>query len=362
VSTLSAGYWQITEIAKALSQEARVLVLDEPTASLTKDETDMLFERIRDLRRSGMAIVYISHRMAEIYDIADRITVLRDGRRIRTDAVQDFPVGEVISEMLGKKTRGERRRIREGPKVARLDERPVLEIDGLRSDEGVAGVDLHVHPGEIVGVAGLMGSGRSELVRAIFGIDRITAGTVRVGGKAVRIRNPRDAVKAGLALVPEDRRVEGLVLDHSVETNARLPSIASGWQGWLRPKEGSVLARQIVDDLGVRTTSVKKTIGLLSGGNQQKVVIGKWLVTDPMVFILDEPTAGIDIGAKVEIMTKLREFAQRGKGVLVISSELAELLEMTDRIVVLTEGRITSQYDTSDLESEEALHRAIQGV
>jgi ribose transport system ATP-binding protein len=362
VSTLSAGYWQITEIAKALSQEARVLVLDEPTASLTKDETDMLFERIRDLRRSGMAIVYISHRMAEIYDIADRITVLRDGRRIRTDAVQDFPVGEVISEMLGKKTRGERRRIREGPKVARLDERPVLEIDGLRSDEGVAGVDLRVHPGEIVGVAGLMGSGRSELVRAIFGIDRITAGTVRVGGKAVRIRNPRDAVKAGLALVPEDRRVEGLVLDHSVETNARLPSIASGWQGWLRPKEGSVLARQIVDDLGVRTTSVKKTIGLLSGGNQQKVVIGKWLVTDPMVFILDEPTAGIDIGAKVEIMTKLREFAQRGKGVLVISSELAELLEMTDRIVVLTEGRITSQYDTSDLESEEALHRAIQGV
>jgi ribose transport system ATP-binding protein len=362
VGTLSAGYWQVTEIAKALSQDARVLVLDEPTASLTQEETDVLFERLRHLRGQGMAIVYISHRMAEIYAIADRITVMRDGRRVRTDAVATFPVEEVIAEMLGKEEAGEREHQRKEHRPIDRSVQPMLRLQGLESENGIDGIDLEVYPGEIVGLAGLMGSGRSELTRAVFGVDKITAGTVSVAGREVRIRSTRDAMQAGIALVPEDRRVEGLVLEHSVEANARLPKIARGFHGWLSTGDGVRHAEDLVERLDVRTTSVRKTIGLLSGGNQQKVVIGKWLMTDPKVFILDEPTAGIDIGAKREIMEKLREFADGGKAVLVVSSELEELLEVSDRIVVLRQGRVTSQFEARELESEEALHRAIQGV
>ncbi|MCW2952190.1 MAG: monosaccharide transporter ATP-binding protein family [Conexibacter sp.] len=364
IGALPAGYWQITEIAKALSQHARILVLDEPTASLTKDETQALFDQLRVLRAAGIAIVYISHRMAEIYDIADRITVMRDGRKIRTDTVAQFPVGEVISEMLGRAAERQLRRVNPQTTSPVHDPAapPLLQIRGLHSANGINGLDLEIRAGEIVGLAGLMGSGRSELVRAVFGIDKVTAGTISVAGREVKIRNPRDAIEAGLALVPEDRRVEGLVLAHTVEANTRLPTIAAGWHGWLATNVGDQLAQKMVERLDVRTSSVRKPVGLLSGGNQQKVVIGKWLLTEPEVFMLDEPTAGIDIGAKLQIIETLRQFADGGKAVLVISSELQELLEISDRIVVLRDGRADRELTPDEFESEEALHRALQGV
>lgn len=384
VGPLAASYWQITEIAKALSQDANVLVLDEPTASLTKDETETLFQRIRMLRDAGMSIVYISHRMAEIYDIADRITVMRNGCRIRTAAISQYPVGEVIADMLGeqKERAPKQHKTSEhvGPATdedksssnpplsipSRSDRapktNPLLQIRDLHSDNGINGLDLDVRAGEVVGLAGLMGSGRSQLVRAMFGIDKITNGTVRVGGQDVRIQNPRDAIRAGIALVPEDRRMEGLVLEHSVETNTELPLIASGRRSWISKGETLRLAQQVIQRLDVRTSSARKAVGLLSGGNQQKIVIGKWLLTEPNVFLLDEPTAGIDIGAKKEIMRILRQFAASGKAVIVISSELEELLQVSDRIVVLRNGRVDDTYRGHQFTSEEALHRAVQGV
>jgi ribose transport system ATP-binding protein len=362
VGSLAASYWQITEIAKALSQGANVLVLDEPTASLTKDETNTLFKRVRVLRDSGIAIVYISHRMAEVYDIADRITVMRNGQRIRTASVADYPLRDVIADMLG----GQKKATDDGAGPHRREAskglRPMLQIRELHSNKGIKGLDLDVYAGEIVGLAGLMGSGRSELVRAIFGIDKITSGTLVVDGNAVQIGNPREAVRAGIALVPEDRRTEGLVLEHSVETNSELPVVAAEHKGWI-PRSYTVrLARDVIERLQVRTSSPSRPVNLLSGGNQQKVVIGKWLLTQPKVFMLDEPTAGIDIGTKLEIMRTLRRFAESGKAVIVISSELEELLQVSDRIIVLRNGRIDDTYKDRHFISEEDLHRAVQGV
>jgi ribose transport system ATP-binding protein len=371
VGPLAASYWQITEIAKALSQEAKVLVLDEPTASLTKDETDALFKQIRTLRSSGMAIVYISHRMAEIYDIADRITVLRNGVRVRTEAANEYPVRRVIADMLGEQktelagaiTGHEEADVHGKPRPLPIrGDKPLLSLRNFSSSNGIKDINLDVYPGEIVGLAGLMGSGRSELARAVFGIDKITGGSITVAGETVQIGRPRDAVRAGLALVPEDRRVEGLVLEHSVESNAELPMITRNGQSWISNKESRGLAKDVIERLDVRTSSTRKSIGLLSGGNQQKVVIGKWLLTDPRVFILDEPTAGIDIGAKREIMHLLQQFAASGKAVVFISSELAELLEVSDRIVVMKDGRINEEYQDQEYVSEENLHRAVQGV
>ncbi|WP_140416612.1 ATP-binding cassette domain-containing protein, partial [Arthrobacter globiformis] len=296
--------------------------------------------------------------------------------RIRTEAVSDYPVGEVIADMLGEqKERAPKQQEStapdplmskpvssvQSPKTPRQTN-PLLQIRALHSANGISGLDLDVRAGEVVGLAGLMGSGRSELVRAIFGIDRITNGSVRVGGRDVKIRNPRDAIRAGIALVPEDRRMEGLVLDHSVETNSELPLIASGRRSWISKGETLRCAQHVIKRLDVRTSSTGKAVGLLSGGNQQKIVIGKWLLTEPKVFLLDEPTAGIDIGAKKEIIRILRQFAASGKAVIVISSELEELLEVSDRIVVLRNGRVDDSYRGHQFTSEEALHRAVQGV
>jgi ribose transport system ATP-binding protein len=302
--------------------------------------------------------------MAEIYDIADRITVLRNGRRIGTAPAADYPVAEVIADMLGpqhsplEESPGSRQR----PAFVNTHQEPMLKVRDLHSDNGVHGINLDVHAGEVVGLAGLMGSGRSEFVLSLFGLDKITQGSVCVDGKEVHISNPRDAIAAGIALVPEDRRMEGLVLEHSVETNAELPFLVSKRKGWIRKGETSRLANQMIRDMDVRTSSPRKTIGMLSGGNQQKVVIGKWLLTDPKVFVLDEPTAGIDIGSKTEIARKLRQYAASGKAVLVISSELEELLEVSDRIVVLRDGRVDDAYEGQEFTSEESLHRAVQGV
>ncbi len=357
VKNLSTGAWQLTEIAKALSQQARVLIMDEPTASLTANETGALFTLIRQLKQQGLSVVYISHRMEEIFQIADRVTVLRDGQSVLTEETKNVTMADLIEHIVGKKVEGvfewlERNVERSGT--------PLLDITDLHSDNGLQGVSLQLYPGEIIGIAGLMGSGRTELARALFGIDRITKGSIRIKGKTVTIRNPRDAVKVGLSLIPEDRRAQGLILDHALKDNLVLPRIDTlTRRGFVNDQKVNALSEELVKRLNIRTSSIYKQVRLLSGGNQQKGVIAKWLAANPDVLIMDEPTAGIDIGAKGEIVTMIRELANSGKGIIMISSELPELLAVSDRIVVLRDGSLEQELSRRDVKSEQALQHLL---
>jgi ribose transport system ATP-binding protein len=357
---LPTVYWQLTEIAKALSQDARVLIMDEPTAALAKTETAQLFELMRRLKEQGIAIVYISHRMEEVFEICDRITVLRDGRRVLTEETAKLTMQQVIDQIVGRKLEQamewKERHVSEGAEA-------LLEIHSLASGTKLRGIDLELRRGEILGLAGLMGSGRSELARAIFGIDPIDAGEIRVRGRPLRVRSPQDAIAAGIALIPEDRRAQGLILDHSVRDNFLLPVLGRlSRGGFVDDREGDQLARSFVKRLTIRLRSIDQPIRLLSGGNQQKVVIAKWIGTEPEILIMDEPTAGVDIGTKGEIVDMIRAFAQAGNGVLIISSELPELLAVSDRVLILREGRVERELDRREIETEEELHHAVQGV
>jgi ribose transport system ATP-binding protein len=357
---LSTGYWQLTEIAKALAQEARVLIMDEPTASLTETEVQSLFGLIRKLRDRGMSVIYISHRMEEIFRIADRITVLRDGRRVVTEPTSAMSMQRVIDHIVGQAMEHafawQERQVDRG--VA-----PLLEVQNLAAGSSVRGVSFHLFPGEILGIAGLMGSGRTEMARALFGIDPIRTGQIRVLGSEIVIRRPGDAIGHGFSLVPEDRRLQGLVLDHSVKDNVLLPvRHRLRRRGLINDTKGDKLTRSTVESLQVKTASIFHPIRLLSGGNQQKIVIGKWLGTDPNILIMDEPTAGVDIRAKTEILGVIRRLADRGKGVIVISSEPAELLAVSDRILVMRDGEVTRELNRREIGSEEELHRAVQGA
>lgn len=356
IRTLSTGSWQLTEIAKALSQNARVLIMDEPTASLTSSETRALFEIIRTLKTQGIAVVYISHRMEEIFEVADRVTVLRDGHNVGTHSVSDVTMAGLIEEIIGKKVETafswqERTVDRSVP--------PLLQVKDLRASL-LRGVSLEVYPGEIVGLAGLMGSGRTELARALFGIDRIDAGEIRLRGQSLKLGSPQKAIEAGICLIPEDRREQGLVLDHSVKSNLMLPLLPRLSQnGVVNDTQGRTLSESLVERLAIRTDSVMKKTRLLSGGNQQKIVIAKWLAAEPDLLIMDEPTAGVDIGAKGEIVALIRELADAGKGVIVISSELPELLAVSDRILVMREGMIEQSLERRNIKGEPQLQQIL---
>ena len=360
VADLSTGYWQLTEIAKALSREARVLIMDEPTSSLTKTESEALFDLIRRLKANGISIVYISHRMEEVFRIADRVTVLRNGRNVITDETSNLTLDEVIDHIVGEKMEGafewrEREVDRTGS--------PLLKVKGLSATGRFRDVSFELYPGEILGLAGLMGSGRTEIARALFGIDAVDAGEILVHGRPVLIRGVRDAMDVGISLIPEDRRLQGLVLDHSVKDNLLLP-LLKGLQrrGVVDDRRGERTVGALVERLKVKASSIFEPIWLLSGGNQQKVVIAKWLAAEPDVLIMDEPTAGVDIGAKTEILDIARDLADSGKGIIVISSELTELLAVSDRILVLQDGTVKRELNRRDVESEEELHRAVQSV
>jgi ribose transport system ATP-binding protein len=358
VRRLSAAGMQLVEIAKALSQSARILVMDEPTASLARGEVEALFRIIDRLKRRGIAIVYITHRLEEVMAVADRVTVLRDGRLVGTrptsaldvEALIEFIVGSSAGQVL----EGRERSVdRSGT--------PLLSLRGVSTPSGLRDVDLDLHAGEILGLAGLMGSGRSELARAVFGIDAMSAGEIRLRDEPVRIRRPADAIERGIVLVPEDRRTQGLVLDHSVERNltlALLRRLSRG--GLLDDDEGAEIAKRYVARLGIRTPSLAMPVRRLSGGNQQKVALAKWLATDPDVLILDEPTVGVDITTRSEIAGLVRNLAEQGKAVLVISSELAEILALADRILVLREGRIDRSVHRAEVADEPELHRLVQ--
>jgi ribose transport system ATP-binding protein len=357
---LPTSYWQLTEIAKALSQDARILIMDEPTAALAKTETDQLFALMRRLKEQGISIVYISHRMEEVFEVGDRVTILRDGRKVLTEASKALTISQVIDHIVGRKLEQAMAwKARETPP----ETDSLLEIRNLRSGK-LQGLDLEVRHGEIVGLAGLMGSGRSELARAIFGIDPIDSGEVVLRGRPVDVRGPRDAIDVGIALIPEDRRAQGLVLDHTLKQNFLLPLLKRLLigLGFLDDRKGDRLARSFVERLAIRTPSIDHPVQLLSGGNQQKVVIAKWLATEPQLLLMDEPTAGVDIGTKGEIVTMIRDFADAGNSVIIISSELPELLAVSDRVVIMRDGRVERTLPRVEIRSEEDLHHAVQGV
>ena len=360
VQTLPTGYWQLTEIAKALALDAKVLIMDEPTASLTKTESEALFELIGRLKAQGVGIVYVSHRMEEVYRICDRITVLRDGGVVLSDAVADLSPEQIVAAIVGREV--DALEWVERP-AATKDTAPLLEVRNLTAANGVTDMSFTLHAGEILGLAGLMGSGRTELAKLIFGIDRPKSGEILLRGEPAGITNPRIAIADGIALVPEDRRLQGLVLDHSVRENLLLPLLPGLNRGPLvDDRRGDQLAARLIERLQIKLASAKRPVRLLSGGNQQKVVIAKWLGRDPDVLILDEPTAGVDIGTKSEIIQRIRELADSGKAVMVIPSELAELLAVSDRVLVLRNGTVTDDLDRRDIHDEESLQLAIQGV
>jgi ribose transport system ATP-binding protein len=339
ISELTVARQQMVEIAKALSFRTRVLIMDEPTAALNNAEIDELFRIIRQLKSEGVGIVYISHKMDEIQRIADRVTVMRDGTYINT-VPASTPMPEVIAMMVGRRLEHAQKTIPDtsGNEV-------LLDVRGLQRGRVIRDVSFQVRRGEILGFAGLMGAGRTEVARAVFGADSIEAGEVRVSGRAIRLKSPQDAVRAGIGYLSEDRKHFGLATGMDVEANITLPSLSR----WLklgtfmnRPAMRAV-AQQMVDKLRIKTPSLTQTARLLSGGNQQKVVIAKWLVRDCPVLIFDEPTRGIDVGAKSEIYKLLNELAAQGRAIIVISSELPEVLQLSHRVLVMCEGRITGE-------------------
>lgn len=337
---LGVGKQQLVEIASALARQCRVLILDEPTAALTDPEIEELFRHVRRLRESGVGILYISHRMDEIRRIADRVTVLRDGRCIATHQARDLDLDQVIREMAGKTLVSTR------PQQRSLEDHPtLLEVRDLMAPPAVHGVSFSVKSGEILGIAGLVGSGRTELLRALFGADRHLSGQIRVAGSPVTIRDPSDAVAAGIGMIPEDRKGQGLLLERSVLLNATLNTLqAESRAGIINRKHQLAAVEQGCRDLEVQLNRLGQPIASLSGGNQQKVILIRWLLRGCRILLLDEPTRGIDIAAKEMIYGLLRSLACEGKALVMVSSELVELMALCDRIVVLSAGRLTGTF------------------
>jgi ribose transport system ATP-binding protein len=334
VQRLSVAAQQQVEIAKALTLEAKLLILDEPTAALGGPETERLFSQVDRLKKQGVSFIYISHRLDEIARIADRIVVLRDGNLVARHACADVPVNVLLENMVGRSVD------RIFPAKATPGDQEVFRCERLTSANGrFRDISFTVHDGEIVGIAGIVGAGRSELVRAIVGVDPLASGEVAIDGKTVRIREPDDAIREGMLLVPEDRKAQGLVLDHSVASNLSLGNYDRiGNRGWLSPKKIRCFARKAIQRLGVKGTP-QQLARHLSGGNQQKVIIARWISRVPKVFILDEPTRGIDMGARSAIYETIAGLARDGMGVIVVSSDLEEVLGLSHRILVLSRGR-----------------------
>jgi ribose transport system ATP-binding protein len=357
VADLSVSKQQLVEIAKALSTNARILIMDEPTSALTAKEIDDLFKIIRKLRdNTACGIVYISHRLDELQHITDRVTVMRDGQTVQTSPFAELTMEEIISLMVG-------REIKEKfPRVACPLGKKILEVKNLRAGKMVKNVSLELYEGEIVGIAGLMGAGRTELTRAIFGIDPKDGGSIILDGVDVRINRPEDAISAGIVLVPEDRKKDGLCVRLSVRENIALPNLDALCEilGIVhRGREGKMVDKT-VKNLAVRLSGPEINAGSLSGGNQQKIVVGKWLARNSRVVIFDEPTRGIDVAAKVEIYNLMNGLKKNGIGVMFVSSEMPEIIGFADRIVVMCDGRITGHFQSAEATQNKILEKATQ--
>lgn len=339
-SNLTVAQQQIVEIAKALSLDARILVMDEPSAALTTREVDRLYAVIRELKAQGIGIVYISHRLDEIFEVCDRVSVLRDGQNVGEKPVVDVTRKSLIEMMVGRELKDE------FPARDTHIGEPRLEVNGLNRGNAVKDVTLNVREGEILGLTGLVGAGRTETVRLIFGADKRDSGIVKLDGKELKIKSPSDAIRARIGLLTEDRKLQGLVLPHSVRDNFALPNL--DWLsrlGFVKRKEERESFGGYVDSLKIKVPHQEQAAKNLSGGNQQKVVLAKWLARNCEVLIFDEPTRGIDVGAKYEIYCLMNELAAKGKSIIMISSELPEILGMSDRILVMHEGRVTGEID-----------------
>ena len=351
VSSLSVANRQRVEIAKALSLNARVLILDEPTAALPEADVLRLFAIVRNLRARGVGVVYISHRMAEIFALADRVTVLRDGAYVATRQVAETTEPELIAMMVGRTID------HLFPKLDTTPGAPVLEVRDLVSPPVVRGVSLTVRAGEIVGLAGLIGSGRSELAQTVFGMTPASAGEIRIDGRPVRIASAAEAKRHGIAYVPEDRGSQGIIRPMTLRENVSLAVLRRvAGRGFIDRAGETALAVDAIARFSIRARGPEQIVGKLSGGNQQKVVLGKWLATKPRLLIMDEPTRGIDVGAKAEIHKLMSELAAQGLAVLMISSELPEILGMSDRILVMREGRIAAEFARGQADQETIAH------
>jgi len=356
VNRLSVAQQQMVEIAKATSQDSKIIVMDEPSATLTEHELQSLFALIRQLKSHGVSIIYISHRLEEIFEICDRVTILRDGHKIATHDIGDVTREAIIRQMVGRELK------QMIPKEPAPRGEPALVIRNLSRKGVLHDINLTAYKGEVLGIAGLVGAGRTELARAIFGADPIDSGTMELFGKPVRIRSPQAAIRLGIGLVTEDRKAQGLVLGMVVRENITLANLpALSVFNFIQAGREREVARKFVNDLAVRTPTIEQTVQNLSGGNQQKVVLAKWLFTDSRVLIFDEPTRGIDVGAKTEIYQLMNALAARGVAILMISSELPEVLGMSDRIVVMHEGRIAGELSRAEATQEKIMHLATGG-
>lgn len=356
VSDLTVAKQQMVEIAKALSNNSKVIIMDEPTSSLTNTEIKELFASIAELKKKGVCIIYISHRMEEIFEIGDRVTVLRDGKFISSMMLKDTNINDLIKLMTGRtlEEKYPKQRVQIGEEMIR--------VANLNQGKRLKNISFYARKGEIVGFAGLVGAGRTELMRAIFGADPITSGEIYINGLPVKIKSPQDAIRNHIGFVTEDRKSQGLVLKLSVSQNISLPNLKSIIRNCIinHRIEKEICDKQ-VDDLDIKTPSLNQIVKFLSGGNQQKVVLAKWMVTDSDILIIDEPTRGIDVGAKVEIYKLIGELVKAGKVVLMVSSELPEVLGICDRIYVMHEGSITGEVNIEEATQEKILYYATVG-
>lgn len=357
VRELSIGLRQMVEIAKALSQKAQILIMDEPTSSLSLHETRVLFKLVNKLRDEGMCIVFISHRMAEVEELADRVIVLRDGVNSGELAKEEISHDRIVSLMVGRKLAVHEKAMCPTGEV-------LLDVKDLRVARfPEVSVSFQLRAGEVVGMAGLVGAGRTEIARAIFGIDRPVGGSVQVKGQSISIKHPRDAIRAGIALVPEDRKAQGVILNLALRDNVAMVGM-DRWQraGFVNDKKIDQVAASARDSLRIRTPSTRQQVSMLSGGNQQKVVLAKWMPLNPRIFLLDEPTRGIDVGSKSEIYEVIARMTSEGAAVLAISSELEEILRISDRVLVMHEGRIAGNVSReSDQFSEHGIMQLATG-
>ncbi|KGG80533.1 D-ribose transporter ATP-binding protein [Caloranaerobacter azorensis H53214] len=361
VGALGVGKQQLVEIAKALSKDVEVLILDEPTAALTETEVETLFRIIKELKKKGITFIIITHKLEEIFQIADTVTILRDGQTISTHSIEELDEDTIIKGMVGREL------TERYPKVSHKGEEVILEVKNFTVYDPnmpyrklVDNVSFKVKKGEILGISGLVGAGRTELVMGIFGAyDKLVEGEIFLDGKKIEIKSPSDAIRYGLALVTEDRKGNGLILDQSIMMNTTLAALDKVMtKGILDENKEILYSKKYVEELKVKTPSLEQKVGNLSGGNQQKVVLAKWLMTNPRVLFLDEPTRGIDVGAKYEIYNIMNKLVENGVAVVMISSELPEILGMSDRILVMHEGKIKGELENKNVTQEEIMYYA----
>jgi inositol transport system ATP-binding protein len=351
---LSIAEMQLIEIAKAISNHAKVIIMDEPTSALSDKECEILFKIINDLKSKGVGIIYISHKIEEIFQISDRITVLRDGQYIATKNTNELDKNSLISLMVGREIENL------FSSDSRVPSNAILEVRGITKKDKFENINFQVHAHEVLGIAGLMGAGRTEIARAIFGLDKIDSGEILLKGHKIEIRSPKDAIEKGIAYVSEDRKALGFIPEMSMIENISLSNLKNYSKGgFIQTKKETKVSSQMADDLKIKAAGLNQKVINLSGGNQQKIVIAKALLTSPALLILDEPTRGIDIGAKHEIYKLINQLANNGLAVIIISSELPEILGMSDRILVLSKGKQTAILTKQEASQETIMHYAI---